>query len=183
MNTKYLNLIAITSLVALNTGIMPAALADTLTTVTTTTTEATPVSSYHYRRVITPVAIRPYEKTVTIQKAAVVKRVGATSCSKSNHLSSIHHVRHVASATRPRLIASSSTTKTITRTIEKPVYIDRVVEKPVYRDRLVEKPVVIEKPVLVRQSYVEAIPAAPVLVQEKVTHHSDHDTIKIKRYY
>ena len=65
----------------------------------------------------------------------------------------------------------------------KPVYVDRVVERPIYRDRIVEKPVLIERPVVVKQSYVEAVPVAPLYTKEKIEHHSDHDTIKIKQYY
>jgi hypothetical protein len=182
MKTNSFNLMAITGFIAINAGILLPANADTLTTVTTTTTEA-PVSSYSYRRVIAPVSVSSYQKNVTIQRSAVVKHgTYHTSCTSSHHVSSIKHTRHIASTTRPRSIASTSTTKTITRIIEKPVYVDRVVERPVYNDRVVEKRVVIEKPVVVRQSYINA-PMAPVYIKEKVEHHSDHDTIKIKQYY
>jgi hypothetical protein len=181
MKISIFNLLAITSFMAINTGALVPANADTLTTVTTTTTEA-PVSSYHYRRVIAPVAVTTYQKNVTVQRSAVIKKSCSTSCS-THHVSSIKHCRHIASTTRPRLIASTSTTKTITRTLVKPVYVDRVVERPIYRDRIIEKPVVIERPVVVKQSYVEAVPVAPLYTKEKIEHHSDHDTIKIKQYY
>lgn len=188
MKKQIVSSLAVVGLAAISIGLGSAVKADSLTTVTTTTTE-TPMSTHYYRRTVTPVMVRPtvVEKKVTITKSAVVKR----SCS-SHHTAYVHHPRHVAlhAPAHPRLIASSTTTKTITRTIDrpvvvekvvtKPVYINHYVDRPVYTDRVVEKPIVIEKPVVLNRAYVQE---APVLVKEKVTHHSDHDTIQIKRYY
>ena len=85
MKTNILNLVAITSVVAFNVGTTMPALADTLTTVTTTTTEA-PVESYHYRRVIAPVTLKPYEKLMTIKRSSVIKNTAChTTCTKSHH--------------------------------------------------------------------------------------------------
>ena len=167
------NFLALSSLISCAAVSLTPAYADTYTSVTTTTTEA-PVSSYTYTRKVIPVT----EKRVTVTKSAVVKR----SCS-ANKTACVHHYKKVSYG-RPRTnyIASSTTTKTITRTIEKPVVIKKVVTKPVYIDRYVDRPVYTER-VVERPVVVERAVTAPVIVKEKITHHSDHDTINIKRYY
>jgi hypothetical protein len=167
------NYLALSSLISCAALMLSPAYADTYTSVTTTTTEV-PISSYTYTRKVIPVT----EKQVTVTKSAVVKRscsAGKTAC--------VRHYKKVSYA-RPRTnyIASSTTTKTITRTIEKPVVVKKIVTKPVYINRYVDRPVYSER-VVERPAVVERAVTSPVIIKEKITHHSDHDTIKIKRYY
>ena len=182
MKTMLMSLAAV-GFAVVSIGVAQPALADTYTSVTTTTTE-TPVSGYSYTRRITPIVTHPKatEKSVTVTRSAVVKR---SYCS-TNKAACVRHTRHVAISSHPRtrVTANSTTTKTITRTIEKPVVIEKVVNKPVYIDRYIDRPVytdrVVERPVIINRAVVQE---SPVLIKEKVTHHSDHDTIKIQRYY
>lgn len=166
------NYLTLSGLISCAAMTLSPAYADTFTTVTTTT-EA-PVSSYTYTRRIVPVT----EKKVTITKSSVVKR----NCSKHRTACTHHYKKISYSRPRTNYIASSTTTKTITRTIEKPVVVKKVVSKPVYINRYIERPVyterVVEQPVVVERTL-----SRPVLVKEKISHHSDHDTISIKRYF
>ncbi|HEY9760285.1 MAG TPA: hypothetical protein V6C97_34325 [Oculatellaceae cyanobacterium] len=171
------NYLALSGLVSCAAMTLSPAYADTLTTVTTTTTEA-PVSSYTYTRRIVPVT----EKQVTITKSSVVKRSCSTHRTACTHHYTHHYKKISYSRPRTNYIASSTTTKTVTRTIEKPVVVKKVVSRPVYINRYIERPVYTER-VFERPVVVERTLSSPVLVKEKISHHSDHDTISIKRYF
>jgi len=198
--------LALSMVAALSVSLAPAVLADTTTTITTTSA-APPVMPVDYqvtRRSTTFYSAPIVEKRVTIERPAVIEKEKYTTCRATSRRACVHHastchktVSHLSHTNRA--LAYHQTRRVIERpvvvkretiekrvVVEKPVYVNRVIEKPVYVERVVEKPVyqtrIVEQPVVVERR-ATIVPIGGTLVKEKIEHHSDHDTIKIKKYF
>lgn len=190
MRSKYVNSLVVASLAVGATACMLPAFADTTEVIetrsfapldrecSTTTTRTTTTYTV-------PQSTTVIEKPVVLSSPVVVEK---KTVYRSYTRPVIHHTAVFRHPVQSRVVAHNSYSRTtISKTIERPVYITKVVKQPVYVNRVVERPVVVEKtrvierPVMIsRPTIIERRISSPVVVEEKVKHHSDHDTIKIK---